>query len=179
MAMGGMRNNYEQAFENWLADNKVQHVAVDQHRRRIFARSKIKSFDFIVYPQNRSLVITDVKGRKFKGASLSGLRGIQCWVTMEDIRGLLHWQEIFSSQGSGCEPVFVFAYEFEKIDVETDGVEVYDFGGRKYVFYAISLEDYREFMKLRSPKWQTVTLPVAKFRQLAVEAKDFLLGYDG
>jgi hypothetical protein len=37
------------------------------------------------------------------------------------------------------------------------------------------LEDYRKFMKRRSPKWQTVTLPADKFRESAVHINEFLL----
>ncbi len=43
-------NEYEQAFENWLVENHLQFVAVDQQKRRIFARNKIKSFDFFYIP---------------------------------------------------------------------------------------------------------------------------------
>ena len=165
--------NYEQVFENWLIDNRVQYVVVDQQKRRIFARSRIKSFDFLLYPSSSRPVIAEVKGRKFKGKSLSALSGLECWVTMEDVRGLLRWEQVF---GDGFEAVFIFAYEFEYIDVETDGREVYDFQNNRYMFYAVRLGDYMEFMKVRSPKWQTVTLPAAKFRQFAVPVRELLLG---
>jgi hypothetical protein len=42
------------------------------------------------------------------------------------------------------------------------------------MFYAVKLDDYREFMKVRSPKWQTVTLPAAKFREFAIPVRELL-----
>lgn len=166
-------NEYEQAFENWLIENQLQFVKVDQQKRRIFARNKIKSFDFMLYPVNSAPVIAEVKGRLFKGSSLVKETGLECWVTMEDIRGLIQWEQVFND---GTEALFVFAYKFENIDVETDGREVYDFDGNVFMFYVVRLDDYREFMKVRSPKWQTVTLPAVKFRELAVPVREFLIG---
>ena len=164
--------NYEQVFENWLVENRVQYMVVDQQKRRIFARSRIKSFDFLLYPADSAPVIAEVKGRKFKGKSIAALARLECWVTMEDVRGLIRWEQVFAD---GFEAVFIFAYEFENVDVETDGREVYDFQNSRYMFYAVRLDYYREFMKVRSPKWQTVTLPADKFRQCAVQMQKRLL----
>ena len=63
----------------------------------------------------------------------------------------------------------------ENIDVDFDGKAVYDFDDNRYVFFAVKLDDYRLFMKVRSPKWQTVTLPADKFRRCAVEISKLLL----
>ena len=174
-------NHYEQAFENWLVENSVQYVSVDQQKRQAFVRSRVKSFDFLLYRVAGAPVIAEVKGRKFKGTTLAGLKGLECWVTMDDVRGLILWEQVFNaSQERGgdetCEAVFVFAYEFENVDVDPDGREVYEFDGGRYTFYAIRLDDYRECMTVRSPKWQTVTLPAAKFRELAVPVRDLILG---
>ena len=46
--MSTAANEYEQAFESWLIDNRLQYVAVDQQKRRVVARSRIKSFDFLL-----------------------------------------------------------------------------------------------------------------------------------
>jgi hypothetical protein len=170
-------NNYEKAFESWLIENRVQYVSVDQQKRQALARDKVKSFDFLLYRADGPPVITEVKGRKFKGKSLKGLKGLECWVTMEDVRGLIRWQQLFNStkerteNQSGWETAFIFAYEFENVDVETDGAEVYEFYKNCYAFYAVKLENYQKYMTVRSPKWQTVTLPAAKFRQFAVPVR--------
>ncbi len=163
---------YERAFENWLIDNHIQYIAIDEHKRAAFGRCKIKSFDFLLYPHNQQVIIAEVKGRLFKGTSFAKLTGFECWVTTEDIDGLTKWQEVF---GKGHTAVFVFAYKIENIDVDFDGREVYDFDADRYMFFAVKLDDYREFMKQRSPKWQTVTLPADKFRQCAVQIYEFLL----
>ena len=166
------QNQYEQAFETWLIDNRLQYLPVDQQKRRIFARSKIKSFDFLLYPANSEPVIAEVKGRKFKGSSLAKLSSLECWVTMEDVRGLIRWEQVF---GKGFEASFIFVYGFDKIDIEYDGKEVFEFTDHRYMFYAVRLDDYRTYMTVRSPKWQTVTLPAARFREFAVPIRDFLL----
>lgn len=165
-------NHYERAFENWLIDNRIQYITVDEHKKLAFGHSKIKSFDFLLYPPNGQIIIAEVKGRTFKGATLAKLTGLECWVTTEDVDGLTKWQEIF---GKGHQAIFVFAYKIEKIDVDFDGREYSDFEAKRYVFLGIKLNDYRQFMKRRSPKWQTVTLPAERFRQYAVEISEFLL----
>jgi len=37
------------------------------------------------------------------------------------------------------------------------------------------LDDYRSFMKPRSPKWRTVTLPADKFRYCVIKPDEILL----
>jgi len=165
-------NQYERAFENWLIDNRIQYIAVDEHKRAVFTRCKVKTFDFLLYPRNGQVIIAEVKGRKFKGTSFAKLAGLECWVTTDDIEGLARWQEVF---GPGHQAIFVFAYETENIDVDFDGKDVYDFSQNRYAFFGITLDDYRESMKRRSPKWQTVTLPANKFRQCAVQISELLL----
>ena len=166
------RNHYERAFESWLIDNRIQHITIDERKRAAFGRSKIKSFDFLLYPRNQQVIIAEVKGRKFRGTSFAGLAAFECWVTTEDVNGLTRWRQVF---GQGHTAVFVFAYAIENIDVDFDGREVYDFDDNRYVFFAVKLNDYRAFMKVRSPKWQTVTLPADKFRKSAVQMQQLLL----
>ena len=169
-------NHYERAFESWLIDNHIQYVTVDEQKRAELPASirsaeasglcKFKSFDFLLYPNNQQAIIAEVKGRSFKGTSFAKLAGFECWVTAEDIDGLTKWQEVF---GQGHTAIFVFTYKIENVDVDFDGRDVYDFDSNRYMFFAVKLDDYREFMKQRSPKWQTVTLPADKFRRCAVQ----------
>ncbi|MHC4603435.1 MAG: HYExAFE family protein, partial [Planctomycetota bacterium] len=100
-------NHYERAFENWLIDNHIQYIGIDEHKRTAFGRLKIKSFDFLLYPGNQQIIIAEVKGRAFKGASFAKLTGFECWVTTEDVDGLTRWREVF---GPGHQAIFVFAY---------------------------------------------------------------------
>jgi len=165
-------NHYERAFENWLIDNGIRYEAVDEHKRALFGHADVKSFDFLLYPQQRETIIAEVKGRTFKGSSLAGLAGMECWVTAEDVDGLVKWQ---AALGKGYQAAFVFAYRIDRVDVDSDGRELFDYDSNRYVFFCIRLDDYRRFMKHRSPKWRTVTLPAEKFRQCAVHISEFLL----
>ena len=164
-------NHYERAFENWLKDNRIEYVAEYQHERATFQNEEIKSFDFLLYPHSRPIIV-EVKGRKFRGISLANMAGFECWVTAEDVDGLLKWQQVL---GAEHRAVFVFAYQMENIDVDFNGRDVFDFDANKYLFLCVTLEDYRKFMKRRSPKWRTVTLPADKFRQCAKQLDEFLL----
>ena len=163
-------NHYEQAFENWLIDHRIRYSAIDEHKRAVFSQSKVKSFDFLLYPSNHKVVIAEVKGRKFKGTSFATLSGFECWVTAGDVKGLSTWQRIF---GPDHIATFVFAYQIENVDVDFDGREVYEFHSKRYVFFAVKLDDYCSFMKTRSPKWQTVTLSAENFRQYAVPMQNY------
>ncbi|MCK5175396.1 MAG: HYExAFE family protein [Planctomycetes bacterium] len=181
-----MTNHYEQAFAGWLIDNGFQHVAVDQQKRKILARSSIKTFDFLLYPPAGKLIVAELKGRKFKGSVLANMTGLECWVGIDDIRGLSQWEQVFddpgasagarAGAGAGAEAFFIFAYELENVDVDTDGREIYCFNDRQYMFLAISLTNYRAFMTDRSPSWQTVTMPAARFRQFAIPARRLMSG---
>jgi len=161
-------NHYELAFENWLRDRGVQCSEIDESKRAVFEGSKIKSFDFFVYSSTRKILVAEVKGKKFKGKSFENLTGLECWVNKSDIEGLCKWQKIL---GQEYEGVFVFAYMAENVDVDFDGRDVYRYNGNKYLFFGIGLEDYLRYMKVRSPKWQTLTLPADKFRASAREMK--------
>ena len=165
-------NHYELAFENWLIDNQIKYTSIDEHKQPAFTGGKVKSFDFLVYPPEKPIIIAEVKGRKFTGTSLEKMTGFECWVTAEDVDGLAKWQEIL---GPAYEAVFIFVYLIKNIDVDFNGLDVFDFNADRYVFFIIKLDDYRLFMKRRSPKWQTVTLPADKFRQCAIQITEFLL----
>lgn len=165
-------NHYEKAFGNWLIDNHIQYIAVDERKRAALGRSNIKSFDYLIYPPNQQIIVAEVKGRKFSGTSFAKLTGFECWVTADDIEGLLKWQQVFGPTHTAS---FVFAYKIEKIDVDFDGRDVYDFNGSRYIFFCIKLDDYIRFVKVRSPKWKTVTLSAEKFRTCAVQMQNLLL----
>lgn len=173
--MTGLPNHYELALRSWLIDNGVRFLAVDQQKRKVFARNKIKTFDMLVYPAgggspgSRTLVV-EVKGRLFKGAKLNVGVSLPNWVTKEDVIGLTRWEQIIARTEvrQRSHAVFVFSYKFERIDVETDGLETYDFDNNVYCFFAITLDEYRKKMKQRSPKWQTYDLAAADFRGAAM-----------
>jgi hypothetical protein len=165
-------NHYEQAFQGWLHESGIRYIAIDQQKRAAFARTRVKSFDLLIYPRGTDDVfIAEVKGKKFGGTSLSGLSGMQNWVTMEDIRGLKTWEEAL---GEGHKGVFVFVYELVMLDVDLDGREAWESGGRRYVFFCVKLEDYLSWMTVRSTQWRTLFLPARGFRNCCVDAGDML-----
>ena len=165
-------NHYERAFENWLAEHRIKYGPVDEHKRAMYDQAPIKSFDFVIYKSDGQILIAEVKGRRFRGASLAKLSGMECWVTTADVDGLAAWQAVF---GEGAKAYFVFAYRVEKVDVDFDGREEFSFEQSRYVFLAVGLDDYVRFMKQRSPKWKTVTLPAEKFRSCARNVGELFL----
>lgn len=171
-------NEYEHAFENWLGDNGIKYVYVDQSRRKLFGREKLKTFDFLLYPavERGPVIIAEIKGKLFKGDSLAGLKGMQNWVGTEDVRGMMQWQQRLGSVGrfDYTRAVFVFVYKFANIDVENDGNEIYDFDGNSYAFFCVELKNYVENMKLRSSGWHTVSLPSNDFRKQAFPLRELL-----
>jgi hypothetical protein len=165
-------NHYERAFESWLKDNRIRYLAIDENKRATFGRSKIKSFDFLIYPPNQKIIIAEVKGRTFDGSSFVNLTGFECWVTMDDIEGMAFWKRYF---GGDYLSAFVFAYHIKKIDVDLDGRDTFDYDGKRYIFFALKLDEYQANMNLRSPKWRTVTLPAQKFRKYAIQMQELLV----
>jgi hypothetical protein len=168
-------NLYEQAFECFLTENKIPFVWVDQSKRPEFFESSVKNFDFLLYPDSEHPVLVELKGRTFKGDSLAGLKGLDGWATFEDVQALSQWLIRFRKDSPAAQAFFVFAFRFANIDVETDGMGVYDWAEKRFLFLAIPLEKYAAAMKIRSPKWQTVTLPAEDFRQWAMPIDAFLL----
>lgn len=159
-------NLYERAFENWLIDRRIAYVRADEHKRLGPAPESVKNFDFLLYPQPDRKVIVEVKGRTFHGATLAGLKGLECWVTLDDIESLRMWRQAL---GPDHEAVFVFAYRVARADVDFDGRGVFAYGSDRYLFFSIPLDDYCRHMRRRSPRWQTVTLPAEQFRRHATD----------
>jgi hypothetical protein len=165
-------NHYERAFESWLLDQRVEYTRADDHERIGPPPYSVKNFDFLLRPRDGRPVIAEVKGRSFKGTNLTEMTGFECWVTRDDVESLELWRRIL---GPDHEAVFVFVYRILQVDVDFDGRDVFRVGGDRYLFYCVRLDDYRHHMKRRSPKWKTVTLPAARFRECAVSLAGFLL----
>jgi hypothetical protein len=161
-------NPYEQAFESFLTENKIPFVWVDQSTRLQFHDAGVKNFDFLLYPDSQYPILVELKGRTFKGDSLAGLKGLDGWVTFEDVQALTQWLARFCWDYPAAQAFFVFAFRFANIDVETDGQPVYDYAGKRFLFLVVPLEKYAAAMKIRSPRWQTVNLPAEDFRQATV-----------
>ena len=166
-------NHYERAFANWLRDHNIRYVRSDEHKRPGPSDESlsVKNFDFLLLPSSQRRIIAEVKGRTFSGASLAGLKGLECWVTTDDVKSLKVWKKAL---GPSHEAVFIFVYRMARVDVDFDGHEPLDSGPDRYVFFCIRLEDYLRYRKRRSRKWRTVTLAAADFRRHAVDLSAFL-----
>lgn len=168
-------NVYEQVFESRLREQKIAFESVVQTERVETAASSVKNFDFVLWPRSQSPVLVEVKGRTFHGTNLAGLKGLDAWVTFEDVEALSHWLLALRRKTPHARAIFVFVFRLEQVDVDSDGMLIYEFGGERYVMLYIELEHYRRHIKCRSPKWQTVMPAAADFRQYAkpVETTDF------
>jgi hypothetical protein len=158
-------NQYENAFEAYLQHRRLCYVAVDETHRAPADDAPIKSLDFIVHGQSGAGYLVDVKGRRFPGGPPGRERKVwECWSTLEDIDGLERWRGVFGPEYRG---LLVFAYRLaDSVSLPESTEDLWDYRGRRFLFRAVPVADYRKEMRLRSPKWQTVTLPNASFRRL-------------
>jgi hypothetical protein len=159
-------NHYEAAFEGYLQWHRLCYVAVDETRRTWLGESRVKNLDFIVYGDAGARLLIDVKGRRFPAGPPERPRRVwECWSTLEDIDGLLRWEELF---GDGFRSLLVFTYHLMPSEVlPEDSPDLWTWHGRRYLLRAVTAADYRRAMRRRSPKWGTVALPGAVFRELA------------
>ena len=167
-------NPYEQAFECFLTENIIPFIWIDQSKCLEFTEGPVKNFDFLIDPGSRFPVRVGLKAAPFKGTSLAGIKGLDGWVTFEDVRFLSHWLDQFPKEAPTAQAVFVFAVRFANIDIETDGCDVYDDFSERFLFLAIPLQKDADTIKIRSPKCQTVVLPAEDFRQYAERVCDIL-----
>lgn len=163
--------HYEAAFEELLRTSAIPYVAVDEAKRTIFAQSSLKSFDFLVYPSNGNKLVVDVKGRKVGRGGKHGGNYRQNWVNRADIEALTKWQGIF---GPNYRVIFVFSYWIVSNQSINQWTKVYRFNNRDYCFWAIDVSQYQAKMRLRSTRWDTVALPAAEFRKLAIEIQEMI-----
>jgi hypothetical protein len=133
---------------------------------------RLKSLDFIVHGEGGARLLVDVKGRRFPAGPRERQRRVwECWSTLEDLNGLERWTELF---GPGYQGLLVFAYDLSPdvlVPDETEGL--WCWRGRRYLLRALAADEYRRHMRTRSPKWGTVSLPGAVFRELAQPFRAF------
>jgi len=161
------RNNpYEAAFEGYLKAQGFCYVGVDEGRRAMLGDRPVKNLDFIVLGACGSRLLVDVKGRQFPGGPATKPRYVwENWATNDDITGLRSWLEVF---GPGYTALFLFLYRLQpNVEIATDTLDVWTFREQKYLLRAVTLDDYVSHMKIRSPKWGTVSLPGTTYRTIA------------
>jgi len=158
-------NHYEAAFEAYLHWQGLSYVAVDETRRSPLGDRPAKSLDFIVHGDGTGHLLVDVKGRRFPGNAKGRPRRVwECWSTLDDVHDLERWAELF---GPGYRGLLVFTYQLhESVQLPADTDDLWTWRERRYLFRAVAVADYRRHMRVRSPRWGTVTLPGPVFREL-------------
>jgi hypothetical protein len=159
--------HYEAAFEAYLRHRGIPYVAVDEAKKALFSNAKLKSFDFVVYSKNGPNLLIDVKGRQMRDAAAK--KSFQTWATQRDVEDLMQWEQVF---GEGFKAVLTFIYWIETPLTPEAGM--FEHQNRWYLLLAVDLNEYRNHMRRRSVKWETVALPAEDFRQLARPIESWL-----
>jgi hypothetical protein len=163
--MANRDNPYEAAFEEYLRSRRIPYVAVDESKRSLLGDGTLKSLDFIVSPADGVSWLVDVKGRRFPTASGEGKQYWKNWSTRDDLRSLAAWKRLF---GGGFQGLLVFAYDVLGDRAPLPAEQLFTHRGALYGFLAVRLEDYAFHARPISLAWDTVAMPTARFRQLAV-----------
>jgi hypothetical protein len=165
-------NHYEAAFEAYLRARRLGYVAVDEAHRATLDDEPVKSLDFVVYGPNGAKLLVDIKGRRFPGGPKDRPRRVwESWSTRDDIDGLSRWAERF---GPGYRGLLVFTYRvLPTVRLPLGTHDWWLWHGRTYLFRAVPVGDYRRHMRVRSPRWGTVSLPSAVYRNLVRPFRDF------
>jgi hypothetical protein len=159
--------HYEAAFEAFLRDRGIPYVAVDEAKKALFSSARLKSFDFVVYSKGGPNLLVDVKGRQLRNRDKR--KGFETWATEQDVADLLQWEEVF---GEGFKAVLTFVYWIDPPLVPEAGM--YEHKERWYLLMGVDLTEYRDHMRRRSPKWETVCLGAEDFRSLAKPLESWL-----
>ena len=172
-------NHYEAAFEAYLRARRIPYVAVDEAKRSLLGGGTLKSVDFILTPprpgscgcrDQGTAWLADIKGRRFPAGRQKQFW--KNWSTSDELRSLARWEELLGKQFTG---LLVFAYHVVGPFAPLPAEQLFPFRGELYGFVGIRLHHYTSCSHTISPKWDTVAMPVAKFRELS-EPMDCLLG---
>jgi hypothetical protein len=163
--------HYAAAFEAFLREKGIPCVAVDEAKKALFANAKLKSVDFVVDSQTGPNLLVDVKGRQLRNGGGAGgtRRSFETWATEQDVVDLMQWEQVF---GDGYKAVLTFIYWIDPPLAAEPGMFLHR--GRWYQMMGVDLGEYRNHMRRRSPKWETVALPAEDFRSLARPIESWL-----
>ncbi|MCS7167616.1 MAG: HYExAFE family protein [Gemmatales bacterium] len=158
-------NGYEKAFVAWLRHQGLMYFFIDETHRQHLTGQGVKSPDLVVRSFDGRDLVVDVKGRRYPGGNTHKPRRVwERWCTRSDCHSLLRWSEALHAQG-----VLVFVYHIRapSDEVYPAWLEIWSWHKKIFGLCGVRVERYMEHMKLRSPKWDTVSLPMEAFRQLA------------
>src|SRR5262245_54738583 len=165
-------NHYEVAFEAYLRAHGLGYVAVDETRRSVLDQGPLKSPDFLAFGAGGARLVLDVKGRVFPGGPPDRPRRVwECWAFREDVDGLARWAAL---AGPDYTALLVFAYDvLPCVALAPTTPDLWAWRGRRYLFRAVPVGDYARHMRVRSPRWGTVTLPLRVYRTLVRPLSQF------
>jgi hypothetical protein len=158
--MADRSNHYERAFEGYLRVLRVASIGVDESRRAFGDNQTIKNLDFIVTHRSGQVLLVDVKGRRLSCRR----RTRQNWATKDDVQSLRFWERRLGPQ---AQALLVFVYQLEVESMAELFEDQFTFEDRHYGCLAIAASGYEERMRVRSPRWGTVSLRKADFDSLA------------
>ena len=181
-------NHYEAAFESFLQSQAIPYMSTRETRRSFAGQEEygsLKNIDFLV--MNRSSVdavqpvrqsraleasswLIDIKGRRFPSGTAHP-QYWRNWVSEDDLLSLSRWETIF---GRGFQGLLVFAYDVLGDRSPIDRSRLFEFQNRYYAFLGIPLSVYYRECRPLSPRWRTVSMPNAKFRQMVVPLDELL-----
>lgn len=169
------KNDYEIAFERFLRARKRPFLSNRQERRFLLENgSTLKNFDYVVSGVGGENWIVDVKGRLFPGGN--GARKYwKNWTTLDDLKGLLRWEDILSAGGAGYRDrsAFVFAYRVVGDRTPVPERELFKSAGERYAFFVVPVKIFLGEARFISEKWSTYEIPAKRFREVAVPAAKF------
>jgi hypothetical protein len=170
--MATRAGHYAQAFEAFLKKRSIPYVNVSQAKKALFADSKLKSFDFVVYSKQGPNLLVDLNGRRCHRAKPGkGVQaGFQTWTSEGDVADLLTWEEVFGKDFKGLM-TFVYWLDRPKNEPYPGAFQHQE---RWYMVMGVELAHYHARMRRRSAKWQTVALSTADFRSLARPLESWL-----
>lgn len=214
-AMGLVRHHYERAFEAYLRAKRMPYVSVNEAHKALLPGSAlsprlptppnlrladaprasppppaIKNFDFILYGQQRNLLI-DVKGRQMapqrtrlrlapaltalgaltaptrpppRSHALARQPRLESWVTEDDLTSMKVWEDLF---GQNFAAAFIFMYWCPRPPPDGLYQEVLEHDGRWYAIRGVLAADYAACCKQRSAKWRTIDVPAHAFERIS------------
>ncbi len=162
-------NLYEWCFETYLVHRRQRFWRIRDLDQAILDRGPTKNFDYLVQLGAESAALIEVKGRSFPTAGGSKWEN---WVTRGDLEALLAWSQEFGPTTVG---LLVFLYRLTDHDVVPKrawtpiALEEKRFGA-----VAVDVETYRAHARVRSAKWNTLSVPHRTFTEIVRPVAEWL-----
>jgi len=154
--------------------------------------SSLKSFDFVIYGEassglvghdrQGSNLLVEVKGRRIGRRPRGGPGSdrvsprtaaprvapragrLDSWVTLEDVRSLQTWQQLF---GPEFRAAFIFIYWCDEQPPDGLFQEIFEHRGRWYAIRSVTVDEYAAAMRTRSTRWGTVHVGPSTFERIS------------